>query len=1113
MFGEAIWESPGDDGVLRSSFSSSSLGQVMHTILSSRPRHLKAAIAELGPSPSKSASGALLDESLCFLWRHVEDAAKKEEPLDHVLVPLIERSKEPKGSKQVFILIGWLCRNELLLQAILINLIEIITTKADHFTAFGWCTFVKSLVELSSDRFFEGEEERHHLTLLKILCRSIPRLLVITCEGSTLVDGFELPTRLAVAAADCTLVLTEALTKKEFMSSSQKPLTDSKKKNELIKMISLSDNEKERNQTQVTDTSDDIGSEFLLWHYLNELVILVEKLEAWSRKSLPLQEKGLKQVRKWLLEIKEYYSFVQDEAGGESLRNGVLLLSSCWKHYGMLLRFEKYKSSQDCLQVLDQYLSALEFYTQHDADGDPMKVTSSIETRKFFLNCIALFWGKLPAEQRKTATSETGIKLVNALLSQLKCDREDLVEISVSIMREVIFRTDFQSGGCAVDTHQLQHILPTLLSFLDERDSTAKAVILLLAEFCYVRSRDGPGIMEILKLLASGSHNQKKNAVDVIVELVHGYSDAKNKISPALWQDIAKHLLECLGDEELIDNVLASNLFPCLDPSFVLPQLIHLSYSGNEKVSFSSATALSSVLSHHNDFSVIEMLVDSLSDLMKNPDFSLKAGTSEKNIEGKSPLLQSGPKLDIDRVLKLTPGWSESVKKIDILIDQLIEKMFLNPSNHVLLRFMSYLSERLAEAGDLVLHRVLVHMQGQDMDESWVSDRSKESFESDNAIRLKSSVFSRLCPLLILRLLPLKIFDNLGSSTLYGVFPNEENWKAQKDACMSNRESIAPLLINRAFGLFEYEDVRKLAAELCGRLHPQVLIPIVAYHIRSASESRDALKLKACLFAVCTSLVGRGAETASHPSMAEIRQVIDSVLSWPSVGSDEVPKAQHGCVDCLALMICAEVQSPEPLRGPRNHPGSDALAGSAVLTRVMQRLASESPSPDHHELGSSPASRLFMASVLISACQKVASSERSELARRILSALIPSIESIADSEVRPACLQVLFSAVYHLKSSVLQYSMDLFKLSIKALKKGSEKEKIAAAKLLVALMASEDGIVERISTGLIEAKSTLASISMADSSSRELRQLCEKLLACLTSPLEGLMLGAYRPAT
>lgn len=60
------------------------------------------------------------------------------------------------------------------------------------------------------------------------------------------------------------------------------------------------------------------------------------------------------------------------------------------------------------------------------------------------------------------------------------------MEISISIMREVIFRTDSQSGGCAADTHQLQRILPMLLSLLDERDSTAKAVILLMAELCYV---------------------------------------------------------------------------------------------------------------------------------------------------------------------------------------------------------------------------------------------------------------------------------------------------------------------------------------------------------------------------------------------------------------------------------------------------------------------------------------------------------------------------------------------------------------------------------------------------------------------------------------------------
>ncbi|KAI3923722.1 hypothetical protein MKW98_011352 [Papaver atlanticum] len=32
------------------------------------------------------------------------------------------------------------------------------------------------------------------------------------------------------------------------------------------------------------------------------------------------------------------------------------------------------------------------------------------------------------------------------------------------------------------------------------------------------------------------------------------------------------------------------------------------------------------------------------------------------------------------------------------------------------------------------------------------------------------------------------------------------------------------------------------------------------------------------------------------------------VLTWPSLDGNEVSKAQHGCIDCLALMICAELQ-------------------------------------------------------------------------------------------------------------------------------------------------------------------------------------------------------------
>lgn len=58
-------------------------------------------------------------------------------------------------------------------------------------------------------------------------------------------------------------------------------------------------------------------------------------------------------------------------------------------------------------------------------------------------------------------------------------------------------------------------------------------------------------------------------------------------------------------------------------------------------------------------------------------------------------------------------------------------------------------------------------------------------------------------------------------------------------------------------------------------------------------------------------------------------------------------------------------------------------------------------------------------------------------------------------------------------------------------------EKMAGAKLMGSLMASDDAIVESISARLIEARSILSSIALTDASV-ELRQVCGKLLACLT---------------
>jgi len=49
------------------------------------------------------------------------------------------------------------------------------------------------------------------------------------------------------------------------------------------------------------------------------------------------------------------------------------------------------------------------------------------------------------------------------------------------------------------------------------------------------------------------------------------------------------------------------------------------------------------------------------------------------------------------------------------------------------------------------------------------------------------------------------------------------------------------------------------------------------------------------------------------------------------------------------------------------------------------------------------------------------------------------MQGVMHPDIRAACIQVLFSAVYHLKSAVLPYSSALLNLSLKFLSRGSEK--------------------------------------------------------------------------
>lgn len=1079
------------------------LGRVMNTLLTARPKKLHDSISRLSPD-DKTASLGSLDESLWFLYKYVRDAAEREEILDEVLVPMIEhslKSKESKHGGQAMIILNWLFKDELLFQVLATNLANIIVRKDDRYITLGWCTLVRALLEydtLTDQHLVTGIREKYD-ALLKILCSRIPHLSYIVDKGSTTQDGFELPSRLSLSAADCFLTLTESLAKRPRVSS------DRQKSSNFKASVTSAPCENKEKLAHKTSELSNMEMEFLLWDHLQELISLVQRLLAWSRKSRPLHAKGLEKVLKWLKEIKGHYGGIQAEAGSKILRTGAMLLSSCWKHYCMLLHLEDHKSFKHCRELLDQYLSSIQYFTNNHSKEHMASKDGGVETRKFFLNCMCLLLGRFDGKKFESIVSEYGTQMSHVLLPQLQCHDEDVIEGVVCIFKRALFKPNYSPGSSLTDTRQMDSVLPLLLNLLDEQDGTARAVVKLIAEYCSI-SVDVHCLEEVLIRLTSGNTIQRKNALDVISELMCRFSHSINANSHLAWQDIANKLLDRLTDEDDVIREQTSNLLPLIDPSLVLPGLVHLVYSSDGKVQSSACEACIGVLKYHNNkFEVICILLDCLSNLNQRQELPETDGS-----------LDEGAKLDTDRIFRLIPQWAKSVQDWNSLVGSLIDKMFAEPSNVIIVRFLNCISEYLMEAIDVVLHHVLSQMRGQkEIDQSFIK-LGTGTYKSDESERNYQSLFERLCPLLVIRLLPLRIFDDLNLSIMYGQLLNELTTNEYGDINTNGHECVAVFLLNRAFSTFEFQDVRKLAAELCGRIHPQVLLPIACSQLEHAAGLKDILKMKVCLFSVCASIKIRGKDSISNPVMNRIRKTLEAVLLWPALVDDEVHKAQLGCIECLALMICAELQSPElrkdftsvnKIAGKSVDPGN-AVSRNCVLEHVVLHIVhDENNGISRSNLGCGISALhgpmllsfcLCMVNVLISACQKISDFGKKPFAQNSLPVLIHSAERAIDPDIGAACIQFLFSAVYHLKSAVLPYSSDLLKLALKFLGKESEKEKIAGVKLMTALMATEDVIPESIlSEGLLEARSLFSSISLTDPS-LDLQQLCNKLMSCLT---------------
>jgi hypothetical protein len=159
-------------------------------------------------------------------------------------------------------------------------------------------------------------------------------------------------------------------------------------------------------------------------------------------------------------------------------------------------------------------------------------------------------------------------------------------------------------------------------------------------------------------------------------------------------------------------------------------------------------------------------------------------------------------------------------------------------------------------------------------------------------------VFGRLAPLLLLRTLPLEAWDD--DHLLCDEVP-----------------SVPDLLLDRALSKGrggEHDEVRRVAAELHGRAHPDAAADTRATRLAAALEADELAAARACMFSLCSSLAFRGVDAcpAHSPdaSPASTRACVTGVLGDRVVAENDVEtqKTQMGAMETLAALIRAELE-------------------------------------------------------------------------------------------------------------------------------------------------------------------------------------------------------------
>ncbi|KAI9356544.1 hypothetical protein DFJ73DRAFT_229315 [Zopfochytrium polystomum] len=285
---------------------------------------------------------------------------------------------------------------------------------------------------------------------------------------------------------------------------------------------------------------------------------------------------------------------------------------------------------------------------------------------------------------------------------------------------------------------------------------------------------------------------------------------------------------------------------------------------------------------------------------------------------GKNFSASSHSTTDSERFLRVAAIWAESVDPLEwpSLIPQVLRKVYSFPETAVYVKFVGKLAQywetnKAAIAGLSTLAEIMGN-------QPTIADYSDVGDDD-----LRNLLLCRLSPLLMLKMMPLKTLAQMQTSVK--LLPNSI---VEATELTDPSDYIVPELINRIENSNEFDQVRKLACEVLGRLATSIS-PIIVQGLGQSLQNRNYDNARSYIYSCCCFIAAHGPDSAQ--SLSEWFLPVLDLFLLSLDGEPKLEAVLRGFLDLCSLCLAISART-------------GALAGTAKTKPLIETIPMEGPS-------------------------------------------------------------------------------------------------------------------------------------------------------------------------